>query len=1206
MLSPWYFAQLRFQPTMSSSPDLHVFTIIQTVGSTNPRLDFCHEREINKYSVSSPQAAGKMHYGLNEILVPVDDDDDQHRSNTCKCLLRSKLHDKFLFTAIVRREEVIAITMTRINTFFLLLCLIPSLSVNANPSSKPYIAYRTSPYDQDIEHRIDWSNLSKQLDVSNKITSYKSISKEQCPLQFTLGYSQRPHSPHGLAIRHPPVLHTIYPAPGKQVIYTTQYEHLDVLTPALLETPGQTITEALIQSADFPLLLESSSFHTSPIVHDVNGDGIQDAIVVDYDGGITVTGLIANPERYLHHTQIPRLFVRREWMQGRIDEILHRTVDEEGEADRTPSKRGGSKPHDPYHSYFEYFYSGSGPIKDDLLRGVTANMIHQESEQVDALMKRRSRRFENIKSEQKSQNDQGESDVREKEEDVEESRRRRRIHGDNERRLEEQHRLDNEEQHRENPENSDAHDTEESHRQGNLDTNAAGDAGKYMSRQGAHGHPKEWEVDGADNHFLDHVPDPNVAVDKVNGNANMEAHGNEDQIKVDHHDLNFDEHAADVDKDKGGSDTEDEVRQGGAIDDAFFTRDDDAAGNEELPGTDEYAADVDDPDYGRYHGAYDDYYGHDPAHDEYYDASNYIRLPPHVLADPVLVEIPRAYTDKKEMDDVLFIPVSYYFDEDEHEGFFSYKRFEHEDLGDQTEARRGSYVASALMAFVLGDSTRWTGQTHLDLSTDFTAPENATLVDEIQVMSDHSKMGAFALGTPTVADLNGDNSMEVLIGTSMGMVYAFDARHMFKRDNWPIQMPRPVESRILVEDVTGDTNLEVFVTDIGGNVACFSSQAKLIWHRNIIDALQLNEGEEIAASSPLSLGDVNGDGILDVVVSIDIEGLGFVLAFNAATGESLSHFPMELEKLTKEGEKEFVGDIHRKIAQPLLIDLHGDQSHIEKYIRRNGGQWRPKTKNWSHAPSGGSAPGLHIVQPFRDQLYIIEGGSGCTQSVAIGDQVTAMVQADDVHGTGRLDLVVATSSGKIITLESNSPWHALNTWTHGELRGRENAHAHGYSASQGIFVHDVSRGFMDILGIYVPVTFEIFDNRPNIQNEPNRRVYKVEIRDGTSSKRALWRGEYNQTGVYTERIYIRYGPGFYSLSVVLRTSHGLVYEDNFPVRYNIHFMEGLGVLLWLPLLLASAAILFCGSRKGSLEDDDLTEIRGSNSSLGILGRALPT
>lgn len=1126
--------------------------------------------------------------------------------------------------------------------------------VTANPSSKPYIAYRTSPYDQDLEHRIDWTSLS-QLDPNSRVLSYETIPKEQCPLQFSLGYSKRPHSAVGPAfhMRHPPLLQTIYPARGlgRQVIYTTQYEHLDVLTPALLETPGQTITEALMQSADFPLLLESSSFHTSPIVHDVNGDGIQDAIVVDYDGGITVMGLIANPHRYLQYTQIPRLFVRREWIKGRVDEILNRTlpeeqqtVDTEEEQIRTPAKRGGSKPHDPYHSYFEYFYNGNGQPKEELLRGVTANMINQGSEEVDAWMKRRSRRFAPSRSSKDGEEKNEGSNLRNvsmNDEEEEDSRRRRRVYAeDDERRLEEQHRpeelISDESEstkgHKDGLANLDIAETGERVNEQEHDLNstpnkgASLDEGKYMSREDANGHPKEWEVDGADSHFLDHVDregNGDKLLEHVDADAEKQNQANymaSGDTKEGKHDVNdplhdpiLDEHAAvgGFIEDQGGeaetgSNTEGEVHQGGAYDDALYTRDDDAPGSAEFPGTDEYAADVDDPDYGHYRGAYDDYYGHDPAHDEYYDAGNYIRLPPHVLADPVLVEIPRAYTDKKEIDDVLFIPVSYYFDEDEHEGFFSYRRFEHEDLGDQTEARRGSYVASALLAFVLGDSTRWSGQTHLDLSTDFTAPENATLVGEIQVMADNSKMGAFALGTPTVADLNGDNSMEVLIGTSMGMVYAFDARHMFKRDHWPIQMPRPVESRVLVEDVTGDTNLEVFVADIGGNIACFDSLAKVIWHRSISDALQLTEGEEIAASSPLSLGDINGDGVLDLVISIEIEGLGFVLAFNAATGENISPFPMKLEKLTKEGETEFVGDVHRKMAQPLLIDLHADQRHIEKYIRRNGAQWRPKTKSSSPPPSGGSAPGLHIVQPFRDKLFIIEGGSGCTQSVAIGDQVTAMVQADDVHGTGKIDLVIATSSGKIITLESNSPWHALNTWTHGELRGRENAHAHGYSASQGIYVHDVSRGFMDILGIYVPVTFEIFDNRPNIHNEPNRRVYKVEIRDGTSSKRTLWRGEYNQPGVYTERLFIRYGPGFYSLSVILRTSHGLVYEDNFPVRYNIHFMEGLGLLLWLPLLLASTAILFCGAKKRSLEDDDINETRGSYSSLGILGRALPT
>lgn len=1124
-------------------------------------------------------------------------------------------------------------------TATLIIFLSSWLLVTANPSSKPYIAYRTSPYDQELEHRIDWTTPQD----TTKVISFQSVPNEQCPLQFSLGYSKRPHSAVGPSfyMRHPPVLQTVYPAHGmgRQVIYTTQYEHLDVLTAALLETPGQTIKEALMQAADFPLLLESSSFHTSPIVHDVNGDGIQDAIVIDYDGGITVAGLVANPERYLQHTQIPRLFVRREWIQGRMNEILNRTVEEQSDEAKTPAKRG-SKPNDPYHSYFEYFYSGNGQTKEELLRGVTANMMNQGSEEVDALMKRRSRRFEPPQTVQAGENGPEEHSQDTSEDNIieEDSRRRRRVYADDERRLEEQNVPEKtmEEQNVAEKHNINEQDTlsepedkrEESlHRDelanpggiineeavSNLDSTR--DKGKYMSREDANGHHKEWEANDAEGHLFDHATDGEGSENKLFEHAAEQEIKQDEGIYVSREDANGhpreyeqnDSHNHFLDHPSPGNDQAGEVRQGGAYDDAFYTRDDDAAETkEESPGMDDYAMDVDDPEYGHYHGEYDDYYGHDPAHDEYYDASNYIRLPPHVLTDPVLVELPRAYTDKKEIDDVLFIPVSYYLDEDEHEGFFSYKRFEHDDLGDETEARRGTYVASALMAFVLGDSTRWSGQTHLDLSTDFTAPENATLVGEIPVMGDNSRMGAFALGTPTVADLNGDNAMEVLIGTSMGMVYAFDARHMFKRDHWPIQMPRPVESRILVEDVTGDTNLEVFVADIGGNIVCLDSQANLIWHRNITHALKLKEGQEIAASSPLSLGDINGDGVLDLVISIEIEGLGFVLAFNAATGENISPFPMELEKLTKEGEEEIVGDIHRKLAQPLLIDLHADQSHIEKYIRRNGGKWKPKAKTFSRPPFGGSAPGLHIVQPFRDKLFIIEGGSGCTQSVAIGDQVTAMVQADDVHGTNKIDLVVATLSGKIITLESDSPWHALNTWTHGELRGRENAHAHGYSASQGIYVHDVSRGFMDILGIYVPVTFEIFDNRPNIHNEPNRRVYKVEVRDGGSSKRTLWRGEYSQPGIYTERLYIRYGPGFYSLSVILRTSHGLVYEDTFPVRYNIHFMEGLGILLWLPLFIASTVILFCGAKKDSSEDDDTRAARGSNSSLGILGRALPT
>jgi hypothetical protein len=157
----------------------------------------------------------------------------------------------------------------------------------------------------------------------------------------------------------------------------------------------------------------------------------------------------------------------------------------------------------------------------------------------------------------------------------------------------------------------------------------------------------------------------------------------------------------------------------------------------------------------------------------------------------------------------------------------------------------------------------------------------------------------------------------------------------------------------------------------------------------------------------------------------------------------------------------------------------------------------------------------------------------------------------------------------------------------------------GFTASQGIFVRDVSRRFRDVFGVYVPVTLEIFDNRPNIANEPDKRVYKVEIRDGTSPKRAVFRKTYSQSGVYTERLYINYGPGFYTLSVLMKSTHGIYYEDIFHVGYNVHFMDGFGLLLYLPLFLAAIPIFFCSKKKANWDDDDFGEDERDGKGLGI-------
>ncbi|KAL7557243.1 hypothetical protein ACA910_001908 [Epithemia clementina (nom. ined.)] len=627
---------------------------------------------------------------------------------------------------------------------------------------------------------------------------------------------------------------------------------------------------------------------------------------------------------------------------------------------------------------------------------------------------------------------------------------------------------------------------------------------------------------------------------------------------------------------------------------------------------------TDDLNYGRHSedeyqrfAGYDDYLG-DYHHDDYYDDKHYIRIPPHILSTPVLVEIPRLYGDN-EIDDILLVVATYYFDEDEYEGRFSYKRFSASDHGDETELKRGMFVASAILAYNFDHSGRWSSQTHLDLSTDFSSPENVTLVGAVPIRADVTEMGAFALASPTVADIDGDGTLEVLVGTSMGMLYALECRNLFKKVHWPIQMKHPIESRPIVEDVRGDTNLEVFVVDIGGIVACFSHEAQLIWSRDILKSLGF--GTAISGSSPLTLGDVDGDGLMDLVITVEVDGRWLIFAVQAASGDDVKNFPIELEKLRKTGkfkEKQSEGKQRKALAQPLLVDLHSNQDHMLSYIRRSTLNFKRDatvTPPTGEYPQGGSSPGLHIVQPLDKQLYIVEGGSGCTQKVVIGDEIGTMVQVDDIHGTNRLDLLVATKEGNVVTLESSTNYHPLNTWTGGDLRGK-NSHAHGYSASQGIFVHEVSRQYSDIFGVYVPITFEIFDNRPNLQNEPEKKVYNVEVRDGSSSKRVLHRLQLKETGVYTERIYVRYGPGYYTLCVLMSTSHGITYEDCFATGYNVHFMAGFGVMLWLPLVVAFIAIFLCGvSKRGNWEDEDGADNEQEsrdNRSLGILGRALPT
>jgi hypothetical protein len=483
-------------------------------------------------------------------------------------------------------------------------------------------------------------------------------------------------------------------------------------------------------------------------------------------------------------------------------------------------------------------------------------------------------------------------------------------------------------------------------------------------------------------------------------------------------------------------------------------------------------------------------------------------------------------------------------------------------------------------------------------------------------------MGAWALATPVAVKLDGSNSNQIIVGTSMGLVYALEHQYYStNREGWPIQMRHPVEQKVVVEDVVGSTNLEVFVVDTGGDIVSLNADGAVLWARNLLRDDEISSSNKVVhvvrGTSPMSLGDVDGTGKLAVVLLARIATTDHqhthrpdkhdikeyrIYAIDCVTGDDMPHFPITLD-----------GGINMsttsRIPQPLLVDLHGDQHHwmdslhglsaesVDRIREKNIEASRfdlPKPR-----PHGGSGRGLHVVQPLGSTLHIIEGSTSCVNSIDVGDTIPSMVQADDVHGTGGLDLVVTTSQGEILTLESDMvPYHPLNVWSAGVTRapGSSNAHAHGFSSTQGIFVHPISRQFRDILGIFIPITFEIFDRRPSVNNQENK--YQVDIRAGISVKRTIYTRTFNTTGVYTERIQIPFGPGYYALSVRMVSTHGIVYEDSFHIGWNVNYMGNLWLIVCLPLVLASIPILFFKRKANWKEDDDF----GDNArGLGILG-----
>ncbi|GFH52160.1 hypothetical protein CTEN210_08636 [Chaetoceros tenuissimus] len=189
------------------------------------------------------------------------------------------------------------------------------------PVTRPCVAYLTSPFDQNANVKSVSEEKCQTLDISPK-------SMEECPNNADF---------------HVEIFKPIYEQSDMAIVSQPsiiQQDSVDKLSLLMLRH-GEILDYMHIHKSDtkyhmsrdgfFPLLFQGSTFvNTSPVIVDFENDGNEKAVVVDYDGLISLADLhheqnhegeTTRHSTIEHHYQLPRLQVHKEWVGYRVESL---------------------------------------------------------------------------------------------------------------------------------------------------------------------------------------------------------------------------------------------------------------------------------------------------------------------------------------------------------------------------------------------------------------------------------------------------------------------------------------------------------------------------------------------------------------------------------------------------------------------------------------------------------------------------------------------------------------------------------------------------------------------------------------------------------------------------------------------------------------------------------------------------------------------
>eukprot|EP01025_Chloroclados_australasicus_P065169 TRINITY_DN8844_c1_g1_i8.p1 TRINITY_DN8844_c1_g1~~TRINITY_DN8844_c1_g1_i8.p1 ORF type:complete len:626 (-),score=88.92 TRINITY_DN8844_c1_g1_i8:375-2252(-) len=485
-----------------------------------------------------------------------------------------------------------------------------------------------------------------------------------------------------------------------------------------------------------------------------------------------------------------------------------------------------------------------------------------------------------------------------------------------------------------------------------------------------------------------------------------------------------------------------------------------------------------------------DYWDHldeDYYWDEYYFSqgyhnrdSKYVYVDSHVFCTPAIGDI------DGDGDDELVIAVTYLYDRDYYDNPERKKELD-------PDIDISKYIANSIVVFNLKRRImKWEQQ--LDQTTD------------------HISYRAYSYSAPTLADVDGDGKLEIIVGSSTGFLYVLNSEGK-TLEGWPIQMG-DIQGQVGVADVNSDKKLEIVAGDMRGNIAVFNVQGKEVWERHLVGGIPQGP----------TFGDIDGDGVLDIAVATKS---GFIYALRGTDGKDLNNFPF----LTG-------GPI---MSQVLITRLQ-------------------------------DAPQQNLmVQSFDGFLYVVDGLDGCSDTVDIGEVSYSMVLADDLTGNGKLDLLVSTMNGNLYAYETPADYHPLRSWQYQSANNQLSRFDW-----EGVYADAASRAPQDVMGQKFQVKFNIIDKRPYTGGPYTVKVMLqgVGIEEmNMGNKPVIGMSEsYSEAGSYMLEIPCPRSRVTATVHIEMRDELGTTFQDDYSVSFHIHFHRLLKWLIILPFTFMVGAI----------------------------------